>query len=108
MTRTGRTYTPARTVAYEAAVRDAWTASGGPLLDGPVHVTATFTDGDATVTVESAQDSGSRLRGDLDNYVKAVLDGLQGVAFANDKAVQRVVAVKHGGNSTVATTRMSQ
>jgi len=33
-----------------------------------------------------------RNRGDIDNYTKAVLDGLQGIAFGNDKQITKVNA----------------
>lgn len=33
-------------------------------------------------------------RADLDNYIKAVGDGLQGIAFKNDKQIQKITAEK--------------
>jgi len=34
------------------------------------------------------------LRGDLDNYVKLLMDGLNGVAWLDDKQVTIITAVK--------------
>jgi Holliday junction resolvase RusA-like endonuclease len=36
----------------------------------------------------------SKLRGDLDNYVKSLLDGLNGVAYEDDKQVVNLKAFK--------------
>jgi hypothetical protein len=38
--------------------------------------------------------SDSRLRGDIDNYIKTIMDGLNGVAWDDDKQVFHVVAEK--------------
>jgi Holliday junction resolvase RusA-like endonuclease len=36
----------------------------------------------------------SKLRGDVDNYVKSLLDGLNGVAYDDDKQVVNLHAYK--------------
>jgi crossover junction endodeoxyribonuclease RusA len=46
------------------------------------------------VTVEKYPDGASKLRGDVDNYLKTVMDGLNGVAWEDDKQVHAVVAEK--------------
>jgi Holliday junction resolvase RusA-like endonuclease len=46
------------------------------------------------VTVEKYSDGGSRLRGDVDNYLKTVMDGLNGIAWEDDKQVYAVEAEK--------------
>ncbi len=39
------------------------------------------------VRVRSITHEESKLRGDVDNYAKSILDGLNGVAFQDDKQV---------------------
>lgn len=77
------TFTPTRTKQYEravAAVARVW--CGTWRTDGVYRVMLDFYGARA-------------LRGDTDNYAKAALDGLEGVAFANDRQVSEVVARKH-------------
>lgn len=99
----GRAYTPSRTVAFEAAVRAAWVAAGCPRVEGPLRVTVELDPAGVTVTLEEIDVTRSKLRGDVDNYVKAVLDAVQdktrnGVtdpgAFADDRQVHELVVVK--------------
>lgn len=81
----GRWYTPERTRAYEAAIRNMAMLSRSPrwAVDRQyaVTVTAYFADG--------------RPR-DVDNVLKSVLDGLTGVAFANDRQVVETHAYRGG------------
>jgi Holliday junction resolvase RusA-like endonuclease len=91
----GRAYTPSETVAFENAVTAAWHASGGPLFTGPVEVEIVLAaDGVDIVVRELDPESRSALRGDVDNYVKSCLDGLNGAAFPDDKQVFVVRASK--------------
>ena len=77
----GHAYTPARTKAFEQAVgwgaKEAMMRVGWVMLTGPVLV-------DLVVT-------GASVRADVDNLGKAVLDGMQGVVFADDKQVAGLV-----------------
>lgn len=101
----GRAYTPSRTVAFEAAVRAAWVAAGCPRVEGPLRVTVELDPAGVTVTLEEIDVTRSKLRGDVDNYVKAVLDAIQDQrdkrtgmtdpgAFADDRLVHELTAVK--------------
>jgi crossover junction endodeoxyribonuclease RusA len=79
----GHTFTPKRTLEYEAAVAQVgmlYMARGWP-LDGLYRVTVRFVFGD-----ERARD--------VDNCLKAVLDGLNGVAWDDDKQVMETHASK--------------
>ena len=79
------TYTPPATVAYERLIGMSW--RGPRLFTGAVKVTVAVIEGRTAHP------------GDLDNYVKVVLDGLQGVAFVNDKQVVGIAASIIRGDS---------
>ncbi len=89
--RKGRVFTPQRTLDAEAAIAEAW---DGPKFEGPLRLTVVFSYDDMTVTVEKYPDGTSRLRGDVDNYIKTVMDGLNGVAWEDDKQVLLVTGEK--------------
>src|SRR5262245_40655501 len=73
--RGGHFYSPRRNAAYEEMV--AFEARRTRVRFGNVSLKA-------TITLYSPE----RLRGDIDNYAKAILDGLQkGQAFDNDKQI---------------------
>lgn len=91
----GRAYTPKETVDFEAAIAAAWRSSGGPCFDGPVSVTCEFYKERIDVVItELDPATKSPLRGDLDNYLKAVMDGLNKVAFDDDRQVLLLSAKK--------------
>jgi Holliday junction resolvase RusA-like endonuclease len=85
-------YTPEKTRLAEKKVGLAW---DGPCYDGPVTVHLVFDYEGAAIIVEPMQlDEKSKLRGDIDNYVKTVMDGLHGKAWVDDKQVVKITAVK--------------
>lgn len=89
---TGKTvhYTDAATKAYEEKVGFMFLASGGRRIDGPVEVriTAQF------VKPKSCRETHKVSRPDIDNVVKAVLDGLNKIAFTDDAQVVSLSAFK--------------
>jgi len=87
MTRTGRAYTPKETKEYESNIANAY--SGVLFAEGPLHVTLIFDNDKTEITIRSMQNKNnpSKLRGDIDNYAKSVLDGLNGVAYTDDKQI---------------------
>lgn len=90
--RRGRVFTPEKTLIAEAVIRDAW---NGPKWDGPVYVDVVFRPDSTTVTVGDASElEPCKLRGDIDNYIKTLMDGLNGAAWIDDKQVYRVTATK--------------
>lgn len=90
MTRRGRTYTPKATLEAEQRIRDAYS---GPLFTGPVAIQMFFYSDHTEVAIYEEEWT-SPLRGDIDNYIKTILDGLQGKAFDNDRQVVSVSAEK--------------
>lgn len=92
MTRYGKTYTPERTLQAESDVREAYQ---GPFFEGCIKLEVTVTPTQVLVTVShSDTEDKSKLRGDLDNYVKLISDALNGVAFEDDKQVHEIHARK--------------
>jgi crossover junction endodeoxyribonuclease RusA len=91
--RRGRVFTPIQTLEFERAVREAWE---GPCADKPVDITISLYKHKLRVTVTESKDpTSSGLRGDIDNYAKSILDGLNGVAYVDDKLVKRLLVTKH-------------
>lgn len=85
-------YTEKAVLDAEKALADQW---AGPKYEGPLSVMLTFTNDHINLTVIEVDDYGQRkLRGDIDNYVKLVLDGLNGVAWVDDKQIRGLSAWK--------------
>lgn len=78
-------YTPDKAAEYEQLLARhalvAMRAAGLSVMTGPVEMALIF-------GLPAAS------RGDLDNYVKAVCDGLNGVVYVDDRQVQKTSAVK--------------
>ena len=82
-------YTDKATREYEQAIKDAYIQSGGPVFNGPVTLVAVFNKDSITITINEAKDTSS-LRGDVDNYIKSIMDGLNGVAYLDDGQVMNI------------------
>jgi crossover junction endodeoxyribonuclease RusA len=90
-----KAYTPAATREFEHEVGQLYLEAGGPLFEGQVEVTVEllkdgiwFTIRDATVPRPKSP------TGDLDNYQKSLFDGLNKVAFNDDRQIVLVTACK--------------
>lgn len=79
------TYTPGRTKAYEDVIGWRWRERGESPFEGAVQVSIHVFEG------------AKQHAGDLDNYVKVVLDALNGLAFADDKQVVTIHALIERG-----------
>ena len=93
MSRKGRVYTPEATKEAEQLYVDS--VSDAPSFDGPVYIELTFTPECTEVKIQTVDGWKSPLRGDLDNYIKLALDGIQKAGIiANDRQVVGVHAIK--------------
>lgn len=88
--KTGHTYTPKETLEYEKEIASLYT--GPKFAEGPIWVSLTFDEYKTIIKIREmdAETTFSKLRGDVDNYAKSVLDALNGVAFADDKQIMRL------------------
>lgn len=96
MTRRGRAYTPKATTDAEDAIAE-WIDKNKKRTKpfrGPVSVTMRFHKDHIQVELRERTRT-SKLRGDVDNYAKLVLDALQkSHLLADDKQVVRIDATK--------------
>lgn len=100
-TRTGHTYTPGKTRAYEAAVawecRKAMEGKLPSVHPQRVSVEVMVKPPKSWSKAKTKNALGGLIapgRPDIDNYLKAVLDGCNGVAFLDDSQVVAVYATK--------------
>lgn len=101
-TASGRHYTPDKTVSYET--RLAWTfrqaAPSWVPLAGPVRimVTAVFNPPQSITDRQRREIAAGNLfptvKPDLDNVLKIVADGLNGIAYIDDKQIVRANLLK--------------
>lgn len=100
-------YTPAETRRYEAAVRAAAALAVREPIDGPVAVRIDVSFCPPPSWSKRRREEAVALglphagRPDLDNVIKSVLDGLSGIAFADDRQVVEIVAAKKYGDADV-------
>lgn len=100
-TKSGHAYTPQATRDYENLIAAKYTEKGGNVMEGYIKIAV-----DAFYKIPKSfnkEKRGLAERGflkpmakpDIDNVIKAILDGLNGVAYYDDKQVVEVVARKH-------------
>jgi crossover junction endodeoxyribonuclease RusA len=92
MTRRGRVFTPKRTLDAETLVAEAW--GDNPKFTGEVGIVMLLGSDGTLITVFPHEAEPQKLRGDIDNYVKTIMDGLNGKAWDDDKQVTYLVAEK--------------
>jgi Holliday junction resolvase RusA-like endonuclease len=92
-----RTFTPARTVRFEQHVRNCAMLADVKPLSGPIEARLVFWF-ECPATAHSKRTPRPAepkiTPPDVDNAAKSVLDALNGVAYADDKQVCRIVAEK--------------
>jgi Holliday junction resolvase RusA-like endonuclease len=93
----GRAYTPQAAHDHEQEIASHWAAAGFEKIgiDTAVAVDITYTlDGSFVVIEELLERPKGLPTGDTDNYSKATLDALNGVAFEDDRQVTDLAARK--------------
>ena len=81
-----KAFTPEATLIAEDIIAQAYVAAGGPLFEGPVTLTVVYSSKHQTITIQNNEQP-SKMRGDVDNYLKTTLDALNGLAYADDRQV---------------------
>ena len=99
VTKQGVAYTPKETRLAEEAVAEAFrtvtSCDERPIPDGPIEVTIRFADDHFDIEVLPCDDySNRKLRGDVDNYGKLILDSLNGLAWEDDKQIVALLLEK--------------
>lgn len=94
--KTGQAYTPDKTRKAEQRLGDLWFDAGGPNYPAgtPLEVELVFNRDGSYVIVRPVEREKIHLRGDIDNYVKTALDGLNEVAWADDVQIVSLKVTK--------------
>lgn len=94
MARSGHVYTPGKTKHQEAEIALEWVRRYKDLkIDKPVKMECIF----YMKKAKACRDDVVQKRPDIDNLLKTVLDGLNDVAYIDDKQIFDVRAVKMWG-----------
>ena len=94
MARSGHVYTPGKTKHQEAEIALAWVRKYGSLkTDKPVKIECLF----YMKKAKTCHDGVPRKRPDVDNLLKTVFDGLNDVAYVDDKQIYDEHGVKLWG-----------
>ena len=99
-TRDGHCFTPKATREYENLIAEEYKAAKGETLDGyiRVNIKAYYKISKSTTKINRGKIEAGiikpAVKPDIDNVVKAILDGLNGVAYHDDSQVVYVDAEK--------------
>lgn len=95
-------YTPEKTKNYETLVKELYfTQHGQTMVEGPLHVEVKAFFGIAKSSTKKVREKmiGGSLRPtkrpDIDNVIKSVTDGLNGVAYPDDSQIVSLSASKY-------------
>ena len=86
-----RAYTPADQKAAEAYIAEQW-REDEPIL-GPIGVRLKLTDDAIHIYIWEVVKPESKMRGDIDNLAKTVLDALNGRAWGDDRQIKQLEVV---------------
>lgn len=106
--RSGATYTPTETTEYEELVGRCYQAAGGQMMEGliAVDIVAQFAPPKSLSKAKKLELLATKYVGkkpDGDNIAKIILDGLQGVAMADDALVAHLTVTKIYGDTDQVT-----
>ena len=89
----GHAYTPKQTTDYERQIKNAFIAAGGEKIesDGVIIEIDVY----YKKTAADKKKTSPTKKPDIDNICKIVLDGLNGVAYADDKQIVSLSANKY-------------
>ena len=90
-TRQGLAYTPKSTVEYENSVKNAYVSAGGIYYDtAPIQIkiTAYYKKAKSNKMLQPT------LKPDTDNIAKIICDGLNGIAYKDDKQIVSLTVLK--------------
>jgi Holliday junction resolvase RusA-like endonuclease len=86
------TFTPKETRDAEAAIAEQW---DHPPFEGPILVDLILSDTKIEIQiVKTIEPESKKLRGDIDNYAKTILDALNGVAWDDDSQICELRVLK--------------
>ena len=91
----GAVYTPDRTRKYEASIKAMAKKYFLEPLEGEIYISATYVFKNSDVWTHGKF---AMVNADLDNLNKSLYDGLQGIAFKNDKQICREESCKVWGH----------
>ena len=91
----GHVHTPSKTAKYEQEIKSIALSQGVTVLDGALDVRILFiTKRPKSIPKKRPYRMPNVVTPDVDNLTKAVLDGLEGVAYKNDKQIASLHSVK--------------
>ena len=100
----GRTYTPAKTVAYEAHVAACARRAITEPLSGPIHVRVQAVFAVPKSWTKKKKDElmwrPHTQKPDIDNVFKSIADGMEGIAYANDSQIASMDCDKAWGDTS--------
>ena len=99
----GFTYTPKETVQFENWVRLCFRQAKQEKLDGALSAEIVF-----IYKKPKTSKKDYPARSDIDNCIKSVIDGLQGLAFDNDNQIVEIHATKSYGQEDMTTVSIKE
>lgn len=110
----GFTYTPKETVNYETLLKQLYITEKLPRIKGPIEIKI-----EAYYQIPKSASKNSKIlmengrirptvKPDLDNIVKIICDGLNGVAYDDDKQIVKVTCEKFYANEPSVTVYINE